>query len=120
MSSKKDLVEMNKKKEFFDASFSCPSCGRQLTKRGSTLLAGIKCRTFECVHCGDGIVHPEDAQRALDANKLRAGIRLKVGELNRAPYVRFTKEFSAVLHKGAQAIASLVSPDEIRLKIVRR
>jgi hypothetical protein len=107
-----------KEKDIWDATLRCPTCGKPMRKSVGK-LGGTSVRMWKC-SCGDGAVHPEDAEKALTANKLRLGVRLKIGELNKAPYVRFSKDFSDLLHKGSEAVASMVSPDEIRLKIVKR
>lgn len=95
----------------------CPSCGKKMQPTTLT-LSGRKLRGWKS-ECGEEIIHPQDAQQALAANKLKLGVKLKIGELNKAPYLRFTKDFSELLRKGSEAIASQISPDEIRLKIVR-
>ena len=106
-----------KEKDIWNATLRCPTCSKPMRK-ATGLLGMTRVRMWKCA-CGDGVVHPEDAENALAANKLKFGVRLKIGELNKAPYVRFSKDFSEFLHKGSEAVASIVSPDEIRLKIVK-
>ena len=86
-------------------------------RKSAAFLAGQRVRAWKCGSCGEEIAHPLDAQAALSLNKLKCGVGLKVGELNKAPYVRFTKDFSVVLRKGAHAVATLLSPTEIRIKL---
>lgn len=109
---------MNKKGDVWEGMPECFHCGTLMSKRTIVEIGGQKCRAWQCPKDGEEIVHPGDAQDALAANKLKHGVKLKVGELNKAPYVRFTKEFSKLLHKGGEVIATMVSPNEFKLKIV--
>jgi hypothetical protein len=103
------------KNDYDKGSPACPTCGKKMQPT-TTTLAGQKVRAWKS-ECGEEIIHPQDAQKALTANKLKLGIKLRIGELNKAPYVRFTKDFSELLRKGGEAIVSQVSPNEIRIKI---
>ena len=81
------------------------------------MLGEVQARAWRCPKCGEEIIHPEDAQRALLEAKLRKGIKVKVGMLNQAPYVRFPKAFETVIHKGDEVSIILEGPDEIKLKV---
>ncbi len=96
----------------------CPSCGGPMRKT-TFKLVGHSLRGWKCPKDGQELIHPADAQKALAANKLKYGVKLRIGVLNKAPYVRFTKEFSTLLRKGGRAIAAITAPNEIRLKIVK-
>jgi len=97
-------------------TFICIHCGTAM-RPGFVTLQGIRVQNWRCPKDGEEILEPEGTQRALVLAKLRRGIEVKVGELNGAPYVRLTKEFTDVVHKGDIASVSLASPDELRVKL---
>lgn len=99
-----------------EATPACIRCGL-LMRAGSITLQGIRVKSWRCPKDGEELIEPQGAERALVLNKLRRGIEVKVGELNGAPYVRFTKEFEGFVHKGDTASIVLAAPDEIRLKL---
>ena len=80
-------------------------------------LGTIDALAWRCPQCSEEIINPEDAEQALLEAKLRKGITVKVGTLNKAPYVRFPKAFESVIHKGDEVAIILDGPDEIRLKV---
>jgi hypothetical protein len=79
-------------------------------KPNSIRLGGIHVRSWRCPKDGEEILHPEDAEFALTINKLRRhGIKVKVGILNKAPYIRFPKEFNTLLQKGDEVTVKVTS-----------
>ncbi|GEM_PF-6749717 len=53
------------------------------------------------------------------AGKLKRGVRLEIGEKDGLPCIYFPEEFNEVLPVNADAIATMPTTKEIRLKIVR-
>lgn len=94
----------------------CIHCQSEMAITSIT-IGDIEARAWKCVKCGEEIIHPEDAQLALIQSKLKKGIKVKVGLLNKAPYVRFPKEFGSLVHKGDEVSIFLEGPDEIKLKV---
>ena len=96
---------------------SCFKCGSPMND--STIKLGdVNVRSWRCSKCGEEVLHPEDAQKALFINKLKKrGITLKVGILNKAPYIRFPKAFLDILNKGDEVEIKVSSKNEIRIII---
>lgn len=94
----------------------CIAC-KQNMKVVNVKLGNNPLRAWRCSKCGEEIIHPVDAQKALVLAKLKKRHDVKVGILNRAPYVRFPKEFGNVVHKGDVISILLESPKDIRLKV---
>jgi hypothetical protein len=87
----------------------CFRCGTSM-KPKSLRLGGIQVRTWRCPKDGEEILHPEDAEFALTINKLRRhGIKVKVGMLNKAPYIRFPKAFNILFQKGDEVTVKVSS-----------
>jgi hypothetical protein len=98
----------------------CFRCGTSM-KPSSVRIAGIPVRSWRCPKDGEEILHPEDADLALTIGKLRRqGIKVRIGILNKAPYIRFPKEFSKLLHKGDEILVKVVSAKSIVINIGRR
>lgn len=81
-------------------------------------LGEITTRAWRCTRCREELIHPLDAEQALLLAKLRKGIKVKVGWLNRAPYLRLPKEFSKLLRKGDVISVTASSTDKLFLKII--
>ena len=95
----------------------CYKCGN-LMKASTTKLCDFTVRSWRCHKCGEEVLHPEDAQKALFINKMKKrGVKLKVGMLNKAPYIRFPKAFLDLLQKGDQVEIKVISNNEMRIKI---
>jgi len=98
----------------------CFRCGTSM-KPSSVRIAGISVRSWRCPKDGEEILHPEEADLALTINKLkRHGIKVRIGILNKAPYIRFPKEFNKLLHKGDEILVKVVSAKSIVIDIGRR
>jgi len=97
----------------------CFRCGTSM-RPNSIRLGGIPVRTWRCPKDNEEILHPEDAEYALTMNKLRRkGVKVKIGILNKAPYIRFPKEFNRLLQKGDEVFVKVVSAKQIELRISR-
>ncbi|MEW6070422.1 MAG: hypothetical protein AB1485_07385 [Candidatus Thermoplasmatota archaeon] len=94
----------------------CIKCKKPM-KQIEVKIGEVSARGWKCAECKEELIHPLDAEEALLLAKLRKGIKLKVGILNKAPYVRFPKEFGKLLRKGQ--IISVVgkAPDQLLIKI---
>ncbi len=94
----------------------CVTCEEEM-KAVKATISGTDVRAWRCSKCGEEIIHPEDAQRALTIAQLKEGVEVKVGMLNEAPYVRFPKDFEYLIHKGD--IVSIIpeAEDVIKLKV---
>jgi hypothetical protein len=97
----------------------CFRCGTSMKPR-AIRLGGISVRAWRCPKDGEEILHPDDAELALTLNKLRRqGVKVKIGILNKAPYIRFPKEFGRILVKGDEVIVKVVSAKAFTIDIVR-
>ncbi len=84
-------------------------------------LGGISVRAWRCPKDGEEIVHPDDAEFALTLNKLRRrGIKVKIGMMNKAPYIRFPKEFNILVQKGDEVLVKVSSGNAFILEITRK
>jgi hypothetical protein len=100
-----------------EGKLRCFQCGTSM-KPSSMILGEISVRSWLCPKCGEEVLHPDDAQKALFINKMKKrGVKLKVGILNKAPYIRFPKAFLALLQKGDQVEIKVISSNEMRIKI---
>jgi hypothetical protein len=87
-------------------------------KEKTLTLGDIRVRAWRCPKDKEETIHPEDAQKALLLNKLKKkGVKVKIGILNKAPYLRFPKEFNKILKKGDEVVVRVVSGDLIELEI---
>ena len=105
-----------KKRNLKNAVPMCINCNI-IMKHTIIKLGEVKADAWRCPKCKEEIIHPDVAQRALLESKLRKGVKVKVGQLNKAPYVRFPKEFEAVVKKGDEVFVFLEGKDEIKLKV---
>ena len=97
----------------------CFRCGNSM-KPKSIRLGGISVRAWRCPKDGEVILHPDDAELALMLNKLRRqGVKVKIGTLNKAPYIRFPKEFSRILVKGDEVVVKVISAKAFTLDVIR-
>jgi hypothetical protein len=93
----------------------CYKCGSPMNKV-TIKLGEISVRAWRCKKDGEEVIHPEDAQKALLLNKLKKeGIKLKIGILNKAPYLRFPKEFKELIKKGDEVTVKVISGNLIEL-----
>jgi hypothetical protein len=95
----------------------CFRCGSTMKPR-SIKLGDVSVRSWRCPKDGEEILHPKDAQKALFLNKLKKrGVKVKIGILNKAPYLRFPKAFLDILKKGDEVIIKVVEGKKIQLEI---
>jgi len=105
-----------KRRNLMKAIPKCINC--KVNMKSTTIKLGqAKADAWRCPKCKEELIHPEVAQRALLESKLRKGVKVKVGQLNKAPYVRFPKEFEVVVKKGDEVFIFLEGKDEIKLKV---
>jgi len=95
-----------KTRDLWNAEHICHECGIKMEKKRFK-LEGILVRGWKCKKCHETILHPEDAQRVLVLNKLKAGIPVKVGELGSSLIVRLPKQIAEYYHIKAGKIVSL-------------
>jgi ribosomal protein L37AE/L43A len=94
----------------------CIKC-KKVMKQTKIRLGETKVRAWRCSKCGEELIHPLDAEEALLLAKLKKGVKLKVGVLNKAPYIRFPKEFSKLLRKGEIISVAAKAPNQLSVKI---
>jgi hypothetical protein len=98
----------------------CFRCGTSM-KPKSIRLGGMSVRAWRCPKDGEEILHPDDAEIALMLNKLRRhGVKVSIGILNKAPYIRFPKEFNLLFHKGDEIVVKMISAKTMEMSVVHR
>jgi hypothetical protein len=96
----------------------CFRCGNTM-KPKSIRLGGISVRAWKCPKDGEVILHPNEAELALTINKYHLqGVKLKIGMLNKAPYIRFPKKFGLIIKKGEEVIVKVVDAKTISIEFV--
>ena len=64
------MKSKTRKGEFEDGRFLCPYCKIPMPRaKDETLFGGIKAAAWKCPKCGEGILEPKAAQKALLLNK---------------------------------------------------
>lgn len=103
-------------RDLWDAQHKCDVCNK-IMKKDKAMLAGIQVRSWKCLSCNNTVLHPEDAQRALFLNKLKRGVKVKVGKLGESLIFRFPKEIADFyeIKKGEDLI--IKANDENKLEI---
>ena len=104
------------KKDLEEGKPTCIKCKKAM-EPVQIKLGTINARAWKRSKCGEEILHPLDTEKALLMAKLKKGIKLKVGILNKAPYVRFPKEFHKLLHKGETVSLSAKAPGNFFMRI---
>lgn len=95
----------------------CYRCGTSM-KPNSVMIGEISVRSWRCPKDGEEILDPEEAEFAFMVNKLRKHeIKVKIGILNKAPYIRFPKAFNMLLHKGDEILVKVVSTKSIVISL---
>jgi ribosomal protein L37AE/L43A len=107
------------KKDLEEGKPICIKCKKAM-KAVQIKLGKVNARAWRCSKCGEEILHPLDAEKALLMAKLKKGIKLKVGILNKAPYVRFPKGFSKLLRKGETVSLTAKAPGQFFIEIGSR
>ncbi len=96
----------------------CFNCGsRNIIETKISLAGGIKARAWKCVKCGEAILDSGDAQKALLYNKLKRGVKVKVGMLGNSLVMRFPAEITRLtgLKKGQKITVTPKENGEISL-----
>jgi hypothetical protein len=116
-SSRKDRMMGDGSKKSKEKGPHCFRCG-SLMRPKTLRLGDIEVRAWRCSKDKEEIIHPEDAQKALLLNKLKKqGVKVRIGILNEAPYLRFPKEFRDIVKKGDEVLVRVVSGKVIELVI---
>ncbi|MCK4589599.1 MAG: AbrB/MazE/SpoVT family DNA-binding domain-containing protein [Nanoarchaeota archaeon] len=79
------------RKDTWQARHTCTHCEIPMEKK-KIIIEGIEIRGWECSKCKETVLHSEDAQKMLFLNKLKRGIKVKIGELGQSLIIRFPKE----------------------------
>ncbi len=96
----------------------CFRCGTSMKPR-TVLLGKMSVRAWRCPKDGEEILHPEEAELALTLNKYHLqGVKIKIGTLNKAPYIRFPKLFGIILKKGDEVVVKVVSAKTLAIEII--
>mgnify|MGYP001604512722 CR=1 FL=1 len=86
----------------------CFSCGAtKFSETAVSLDFGVKARAWKCAKCGELVLEPQAAEKALLFNKLKKGAQVRVGVLGSSTFMRFPAEVSRLLglHKGSRVLA---------------
>ncbi len=89
----------------------CFSCGgTKFSETAVSLGFGVKSRAWKCAKCGELVLEPQAAERALLLNKLKNGVEVKVGMLGASKVMRFPSAVSRLLglRKGSRVLAKPV------------
>ena len=79
------------KRDLWDAEHKCTKCDIVMKKK-EIIIEGIKVRGWECPKCNETVLHQEDAQKMFIFNKLKKGLKVRVGSLGQSLIIRFPKE----------------------------
>ena len=79
------------KRDIWDAVHKCTKC-KDIMKKKELVVEGIKVRGWECPICSETVLHTEDAQKMFIFNKLKKGLKVKVGSLGQSLIIRVPKE----------------------------
>jgi len=82
---------VKEKRDLWDAEHTCHNCNAKMKKKRLT-IEGISVRGWECSECGETVLHTKDAEEALLANKLKAGVPAKIGVSGGSLFVRFPRQ----------------------------
>ena len=81
------------------------------------VIEGFTVRGWLCTKCKREY-YSGDIEKVLVYNKLKKmGIKVKIGIINKGPYVRLPKEVFSIIHKGDTATIRAKSKDEFLIKI---
>jgi len=105
-----------KKYDPWNAEHTCHECNVKM-KRKKLKIEGMSVRGWECKKCGETVLHPEDAQKVLLLNRLKAGIPAKVGVSGGSMFVRFPKQIARYYHLKAGEIVNLKVKDRETLAL---
>lgn len=106
------------KRDIWDAEHKCVNCNL-IMKKKEVVVEGIKVRGWECPKCNETVLHPEDAQKMFVFNKLKKGLKVKVGSLGQNLIMRFPKEAAEFyrINKGKDIILKAENFKRIGLDI---
>lgn len=84
----------------------CMVCGfsGKFVETTVSLAPGVRATAWKCGKCGEVVLEPEAAQKALLLNKLRHGVKVTIGRLGNSLVMRFPAEIAqlAGLKKGSK------------------
>ena len=106
------------KRDLWNAEHRCTNCSKPMKKKELT-VDGIKVRGWECTNCNETVLHPEDAQKMFIFNKLKRGLKVRIGELGQSLIIRFPKEATDFYNitKGKDIILKAEDLKKIELDI---
>ena len=87
----------------------CISCGKKrFVETRVSLAGGIQAKAWKCKNCGEMLLEPKATQKALLLNKLRRGVKVKVGVLGKSLMMRFPRELVQLIgiKKGSEMVVS--------------
>ncbi|MEK6923732.1 MAG: AbrB/MazE/SpoVT family DNA-binding domain-containing protein [Candidatus Micrarchaeota archaeon] len=83
----------------------CYACGgKNFAEERVSLSGGISAQAWKCRKCGEVVIEPQAAQKALLLNKLKRGVEITVGQLGSSLVMRFPAEVAelAGISKGSK------------------
>lgn len=98
---------------------NCVKCGgKKFVETSVHLAQGIKAKAWKCTRCGEMLIEPSAAQRALLLNKLKHGTEVTVGQLGNSLVMRFPADITSVtgLKKGSKV--KVYAEDDDKLTVV--
>ena len=104
--------------DLWEAEHKCLNCN-QVMKKKELIVEGIKVRGWECNNCKETVLHQEDAQKMFVFNKLKRGLKVKIGELGQSLIIRFPKEATDFyrITKGKEIILKAEDMKKIELTL---
>ncbi len=76
----------------------CVNCGAsRFTEERVSLAGGVSAKAWKCSKCGELVLEPKAAQKALLLNKLQRGVSVKIGVLGNSLVMRFPQELVRLL-----------------------
>ena len=102
----------------WEAEHKCLNCNKIMEKK-ELIIEGVKVRGWECNKCNETVLHPEDAQKMFIFNKLKRGLKVKIGELGQSLIIRFPKEAADFykITKGKDIILKAEDMKKIELNL---
>ena len=85
----------------------CVKCaGKNFIETNINLAEGVKAIAWKCKSCGEMLLETQAAKKALLLNKLRHGVRVKIGKLGANLVMRFPNELTQLigLKKGSEVM----------------
>ena len=95
------------------------ACGGK-TEKVTTKWKGIECRAWRCLRCGEEILNPVDAQRALELAKEKEKLKVKIRKVGKSIILTvpspIVKNFK--LHEGEIATWVVKGPNKFLINLL--